>query len=114
MANIMNNKKKSISRGIAEYALSLDYNDLSPEVIHEAKKRVIDSFACALGAFTSIPGQIARNMGQRVQSDYGSTIFGTGDRTTPELAAFANGILFRYLDYNDTLPHQLNYLSAYR
>jgi len=102
MANIMNNKKKSISRGIAEYALSLDYNDLSPEVIHEAKKRVIDSFACALGAFTSIPGQIARNMGQRVQSDYGSTIFGTGDRTTPELAAFANGILFRYLDYNDT------------
>ena len=98
----MNNKKKSVSRGIAEYALSLDYNDLSPEVIHEARRRVLDSFACALGAFTSIPGQIARNMGQRVQSDYGATIFGTGNRTTPELATFANGILFRYLDYNDT------------
>jgi 2-methylcitrate dehydratase len=102
MAKIMNNKKKSVSRGIAEYALSLDYSDLSPEVIHEARRRVLDSFACALGAFTSIPGQIARNMGQRVQSDYGATIFGTGDRTTPELATFANGILFRYLDYNDT------------
>jgi len=98
----MNNKKKSISRKIAEYACSLDYNDLSPEVIYEAKRRVLDSFACTLGAFTSIPGQIARNMGQQIQSDYGATIFGTWDRTTPELATFANGILFRYLDYNDT------------
>ncbi|MFQ5965841.1 MAG: MmgE/PrpD family protein [Candidatus Scalinduaceae bacterium] len=98
----MNNKKKGISRKIAEYACSLDYNDLSPEVIHEAKRRILDSFACALGAFTSIPGQIARNMGQRVQSNYGATIFGTGNRTTPELATFVNGILFRYLDYNDT------------
>jgi 2-methylcitrate dehydratase len=98
----MNNKKKTISRKIAEYACTLDYNDLSPEVIHEVKRRLLDSFACALGAFTSIPGRIARNMGQQVQSDYCATIFGTGNKTTPELATFANGIIFRYLDYNDT------------
>jgi len=102
MAKIMNNENRDISRKIAEYACRLDYNDLIPEVIHEARRRVIDSFACALGAYTSTPGQIARNMGQRVHCDYGSTIFGTGDRTSPELATFANGILFRYLDYNDT------------
>jgi 2-methylcitrate dehydratase len=102
MAKIMNNENRDISRKIAEYACRLDYNDLTPEVIHEARRRVIDSFACALGAYTSTPGQIARNMGQRVHCDYGSTIFGTGDRTSPELATFANGILFRYLDYNDT------------
>lgn len=101
-AKIMNNENRDISRKIAEYACRLDYNDLTPEVIHEASRRVIDSFACALGAYTSTPGQIARNMGQRVQCDCGSTIFGTGDRTSPELATFANGILFRYLDYNDT------------
>lgn len=98
----MNNENRNVSRKIAEYAFSLDYNDLPPEVIHEVKRRVLDSFACALGAFTSIPGQIARNMGQQVQCDYGATIFGTENRTTPELATFANGILFRYLDYNDT------------
>ncbi len=102
MAKIMNNENKDISRKIAEYVCRLDYNDLTPEVIHEARRRVIDSFACALGAYTSTPGQIARNMGQRVQCVYGSTIFGTGNRTSPELATFANGILFRYLDYNDT------------
>ena len=102
MVKFMNNEKKSISRKIAEYAHSLDYNKLSPEVIHEVKRRVLDSFACALGAFTSIPGQIARNIGQRIRYDYGATIFGGGTRTTPELAVFANGILFRFLDYNDT------------
>src|SRR5690606_24506875 len=30
-----------------------------------------------------------------------STVFGTDLRTTPELAAFANGAMVRYLDYND-------------
>lgn len=98
----MNNENKSVSRKIAEYACALEYNNLSPEVIYEVKRRILDSFACALGAFASIPAQIARNIGQRVQSDYGATIFGTGGRTTPELATFANGIFFRYLDYNDT------------
>jgi 2-methylcitrate dehydratase len=93
---------KSLSRKIAEYAYSLDYDDLSPEVIHEAKRRVLDGFACALGALTSIPGQIAREMGQRAQCDNGATIIGSGTKTTPELATFANGILFRFLDYNDT------------
>src|SRR6185436_6286061 len=32
----------------------------------------------------------------------GATIWGTRSKTTPDLAAFANGALVRYLDFNDT------------
>jgi len=31
-----------------------------------------------------------------------ATVIGTNRRTTIELAAFANGAAFRYLDFNDT------------
>jgi 2-methylcitrate dehydratase len=33
---------------------------------------------------------------------HGATVWGTGHRTTPDLATFANGALVRYLDFNDT------------
>lgn len=93
---------KTISRSLAEYATSLEFKDLPPEVIHEVKRRLIDSFGCVLGAYECVPGKIARSLAQKVQSSYGATLFGTDHRTTPDLAAFANGILVRYLDYNDT------------
>ena len=42
------------------------YEDLSPEVVHEVKRRVIDSFGCALGAWNEEPCAIAR----KVASDF--------------------------------------------
>ncbi len=98
----MNKKPKNLSRNLAEYASFLEYKDLSPEVIHEVKRRLIDSFGCALGAFESEPAKVARGIGQKAQIFQGATLFGTSVKTTPDLAAFANGILVRYLDYNDT------------
>jgi 2-methylcitrate dehydratase len=29
------------------------------------------------------------------------TLIGSGQRTSPDLATFANGVMMRYLDYND-------------
>ena len=34
---------------LAAYANDFSYADLPPTVIHEAKRRIIDSFACAVG-----------------------------------------------------------------
>ena len=61
----MNKKPKSLSRKLAEYASFLQYKDLSREVIHEVKRRLIDSFGCALGAFESQPAKVAREIGQK-------------------------------------------------
>jgi 2-methylcitrate dehydratase len=41
-------------------------------------------------------------MAQSIKLRNGATLWGTGHKTLPDLAAFANGTLVRYLDFNDT------------
>lgn len=92
--------EKTIARRLAEYAHSLQFTDLPDEVVHEVKRRLIDSIGCILGAFNSEPAKIARKIAGTVKGD--AAIFGANIKTTPDLAAFANGVAVRYLDYNDT------------
>jgi 2-methylcitrate dehydratase len=93
----------TLAEQFAHYAVGLRYDDLTPEAIHEAKRRLLDSFGCAMGAMSSEPATIARKLASTATSgDYPATVIGTAHQSTPELAAFANGVLFRYLDYNDT------------
>jgi 2-methylcitrate dehydratase len=87
---------------LARYARSLSYRRLPPAVVHEAKRRVLDSWACAFGAYDAVPCRIARRIAQSVKISTGATLWGTAHKTLPDLAAFANGALVRYLDFNDT------------
>jgi 2-methylcitrate dehydratase len=91
-----------IAARLAEYAQSLCYGDLSPAVVHEVKRRVLDSLGCAISAFQAPPCRIARRLAQSVKVSGGATVWGTTHRTLPDLATFANGALVRYLDFNDT------------
>ena len=92
----------TLAHRIADFACNLAYEDLTPEAVHEVKRRLIDSFGCAMGAWLSEPVKIARGFAGSSTSDMGSRVLGTTHRSTPENAAFANGLMFRYLDYNDT------------
>src|SRR5438094_9935532 len=86
---------------LANYACQLRFEDLPGPVVHEAKRRFIDSFATAVGAMDADAYVIARRCAERVQSNPGATLFG-GGRSSVEWATFVNGLLIRYLDYNDT------------
>lgn len=87
---------------LSRYARSLCDNDVPSAVVHEAKRRILDSLGCALGALTAPPCRIARQLAQVVRVPHGATLWGTDHRTLPDLATFANGALVRYLDFNDT------------
>ena len=76
---------------LSRYCQSLCYDDLPSAVVHEVKRRVLDSLGCALGALTAPPCRIARQLAQAVKVPHGATLWGTGHRTLPDLAAFANG-----------------------
>lgn len=89
---------------IAAYAHALKFESLPREAVHETRRRIIDALGCGLGAYDDEPCRIARKLASRVQSDSGARILGTAHRTLPELATFANGVMTRYLDGNDTLP----------
>ena len=91
----------SMIEQLSEYAAALRYEDLSSEVVHECKRRLVDTLGCAAGAFDARPSVIARAVAQRAAGSPPARILGTQELSTPELAAFANGVAMRYLDYND-------------
>jgi 2-methylcitrate dehydratase len=92
----------NVAQQLAEYVDSINYQDLPANVIHETKKRIVDSLGCAIGAFNAEPVKISRKVAESARDSQGATLFGTKTRTTPDLAAFVNGIMVRYFDYNDT------------
>ena len=85
----------------ADYAVRLRFDDLPAAVVHEARRRFIDSIATAVGAMPAEAHAVARRCALRVQSQPGAGLFG-GGRSSVEWATFVNGLLIRYLDYNDT------------
>jgi len=90
-----------LANRFAAYAHKLSFNDIPAPVIHEAKRRFIDSFATAVGAMPADAYAIARRCALRVQGSPSATILG-GGKSSPEWATFVNGLLIRYLDFNDT------------
>jgi 2-methylcitrate dehydratase len=92
----------TLAHQLAEFACALQYEDLSPAVVHEVKRRVIDSLGCALGAWNEEPCAIARKVASDFSAKRGATIIGTNHKAPPDWTAFANGCAIRYFDYNDT------------
>lgn len=91
-----------LAQRIADYSTRLKFDNLSAPVIHEVKRRILDSLGCALGAWHDEPGVIARRVASTFSAQRGATLLGTAHQSPPDWAAFANGVIVRYLDYNDT------------
>src|SRR5437868_2990843 len=90
-----------LANRLADYACQLRFEDLPASVVHETKRRFIDSLATAVGAMDAAAYAIAKCCALRVSSKPGASLLG-GGRSSAEWATFVNGLLIRYLDYNDT------------
>ena len=90
-----------LAQRFAEYACKLQFADLPAPVVHETKRRFIDSFATAYGAMNADAYAIAKRCALGMSSQPGASLIGGGKSST-EWATFVNGLLIRYLDYNDT------------
>jgi len=88
-----------IADRLAAYADALKFADLDPATVEAVKVHVIDALGCAMVALEEGPVRICRNVA--LATPGAATILGTERKTTPELAAFANGVAVRYFDYND-------------
>lgn len=91
-----------VAKALAQYAESINFNKIPSDVAHEVKRRILDSLAVAFAAYNSEPVILARRALSRAQTIWGSRILGTRYRTTPDWAAFVDGVMIRYHDFNDT------------
>jgi 2-methylcitrate dehydratase len=90
-----------LANRLAEYSCRLRFEDLPAALVNEAKRRFIDALATAAGAMESDAHAVACRCAARVQGNPGAGLLG-GGRSSVEWATFVNGLLIRYLDYNDT------------
>lgn len=86
---------------LADFALSTRFEDLPEGVVVEARRRLLDSLGCAVGALHEPASTIARKVAGKVQGSPSVRLIG-GGTAAPDWAAFANGVHIRYLDCNDT------------
>lgn len=86
---------------LAGFVHDIDAAALPAEVVHEAKRLVLDTLGCAIGAYASEPGEIVRGVARALGGSAQSTVIGAGWKTSAPLATLVNGTLIRYLDSND-------------
>jgi len=87
---------------LVAFAARARYENLSATTVHETRRHLIDTFASALGAFDEPVSVMSRAVAARYRSDDQARVWGSDIITTPELAAFANGVMTRSLDVSDT------------
>lgn len=91
----------SISKKMAEFAVNLQYSDIPPEAIHEAKRFLLDSMGCALAAVNNEDMVAMYRFTEKLGGTPEATLIGTGRKTNAPNAALMNCLLIRALDYND-------------
>src|SRR5919201_373536 len=91
----------NIAEYLSHYTAALAFEDLPAEVVHQAKRLLVDTLGCAIGGYASEPSKIARVLAADISSRQPATVLGSGQQTSLELATFANGVMIRYLDFND-------------
>jgi 2-methylcitrate dehydratase len=89
-----------------------------PDTVHAAKRMLLDSVGCVLGGYREQVPAIVRLVSRRRVKPGGTRAFGLEERLHPDAAAFANSVMIRFLDYNDThgaadsVGHPSDYIPA--
>jgi 2-methylcitrate dehydratase len=87
---------------LVDFAMQAEFSALPAQCVHECKRRLIDAVGCAMGAYAEPLSRSARAIAQHYATTPGVRVWGSTVQTAPEAAAFANGVMLRYLDLSDT------------
>ena len=85
---------------LAGFVTRKSFDDLSDRECAQLKIRVLDSLGCAIGAMDGEPIRMLRE--QILECDGGTCALIGGGHAAADRAAFYNGALVRYLDFNDS------------
>ena len=91
-----------LTQHLVEFTLNAPDSALDDQVVHEVKRRLIDTFGCAIGAFSDPVCVAVRDMASEYSGPQLATVWGTSCTSSAEMAAFANGVMLRIHDFNDT------------
>lgn len=90
------------ARAIAAFATSFDARTLPPLAVERANLAFIDSLGVMLAGSRSEPARIVAEMVREEHAAPTTTIAGRSLKSSPQLAALANGVALHALDYDVT------------
>ncbi|MGE5189031.1 MAG: MmgE/PrpD family protein [Gemmatimonadota bacterium] len=100
-ARIESGGAPSLSERLAAFVEGARWGDVPTAAREALKIRVLDSLGCAFGALGAAPVRMIREEIDEFGGSPLCTLIG-GGRSAPDRAAFFNGALVRYLDFNDS------------
>ena len=96
-----NIEASGLTRRLAEYYSSLDYESLPPEVVDRAKYFCLDYLAVAIRGSTTDSAQAMARVVGRLGGGGDAPVMGTPLRASPEYAALANGTSAHSIELDD-------------
>jgi 2-methylcitrate dehydratase PrpD len=94
-------KELGSTKALARYVASTHYEDLSEELIFEAKRRTADVLAIGLSGSTSSAGRAMRAFAREISHKGEATLWGSGDSVSADIASFANATMAFHLELDD-------------
>jgi 2-methylcitrate dehydratase PrpD len=86
---------------LARYVANTRFEDLSKEVLWEAKRRTADVLAIGLSGSTTASGKGMRVFANEVSRTGAATLWGRGGKVSAEIAALANATMAFHLELDD-------------
>ncbi|MDP1538010.1 MAG: MmgE/PrpD family protein [Burkholderiales bacterium] len=86
---------------VVDFAMRAEFSALPQSAVHACKRRLVDAFSCAMAAYDEPLPVMARAMARRQSGDPPASVWGCDWKSTPEAAAFANGVALRDQDMMD-------------
>ena len=102
----------TLTQTLADFAVQTRFEDLPQPVVHEAKRLLLDTIGCALGAIDTTSGKIALEYVSMVGGTPHATVVGSDRRSSATAAAYANARLANVLDADDTFPTSTHFGNA--
>lgn len=92
-----------VTESIANFAAGFELDQVPEPVVAIMVDHIIDAVGCALGSLEEAPAEIGRRLAASTPvPSGGASVIGLPQTVAPEQAAFANAVMVRCLDYNDT------------
>src|SRR5271167_1463805 len=93
--------KPTITAAMSQWAAGVKFEQLSPDVVYQAKRFLLDSIGCALGGYQQHDVVIALEVLNEIAGRGKATVIGSGQRMDAVSASLANALMIRCMDYND-------------
>jgi 2-methylcitrate dehydratase PrpD len=89
---------------LARFVAETDYSSLSASALANARLHILDTLGVELAGVSTDAPRIALDYCRRFGDSNESAIWGTRQRTSTPMAAFANGLAAHAIDYDDWEP----------